>query len=98
MFCYRVRKYIGAYLAALGGADAIVLGGGIAENTPFIRERIFKDMGWCGAVLDREQNLTIVDCEAPITTADSPVQVWVIPAQEGLMMAKEAADYAGSAS
>jgi acetate kinase len=95
MFCYRVRKYVGAYLAALGGADAIVLGGGIAENTPFIRERIFKHMGWCGAILDSEQNLKTVDCEAPITTAESSVQVWVIPTQEGLMMAREVADLAG---
>ncbi len=42
MFCYRVRKHIGAYLAALGGAEAIVVGGGIGEDTPFIRERIFR--------------------------------------------------------
>jgi acetate kinase len=42
MFCYRVRKYIGAYLAALGGADAIVVGGGIGEDTPFIRNGFSK--------------------------------------------------------
>jgi acetate kinase len=89
MFCYRVRKYIGGYLAALRGAEAIVVGGGIGENTPFIRERIFKEFDWCGAVLDCEQNRAVVDREARITTPDSSVQVWVIPTQEGLMMAQE---------
>lgn len=96
MFCYRVRKYIGAYLAALEGAEAIVAGGGIGENTPEIRERIFETFGWCGAVLDRQLNRDTVDREGPITTPESPVQVWVIPTQEGLMMAKDTADYVDS--
>lgn len=94
MFCYRIRKYIGAYLAALGGVEAIVVGGGIGEDTPFIRERIFQEFGWCGAVLDRERNSVVVDREARITTPESSVQIWVIPTQEGLMMAKEVADLA----
>lgn len=93
MFCYRVQKYIGAYLAVLGGAEAIVVGGGIGENTAVVRERIFEHFGWCGAVLDRERNQTTVDCEAPITTVDSPIQIWVIPTQEGLMIAKDVAEY-----
>jgi len=96
MFCYRVCKYIGAYLAALGGAEAIVAGGGIGENTPVIRERIFEQFGWCGAVLDRQRNSDTVDREGAITTAESRVQVWVIPTQEGLMMAKDVADYVDS--
>jgi acetate kinase len=95
MFCYRVRKYIGAYLAVLGGADAIVVGGGIGENTAVIRERIFAGFGWCGAVLDLQRNNDAVDCEAPITTPESPIQVWVVPTQEGRMMAKDVADYTG---
>jgi acetate kinase len=93
MFCYRTRKYIGAYLAVLEGAEAIIVGGGIGENTPFVRERIFKQFGWCGAVLDRQRNREVIDREGPITTPDSPLQVWVIPTQEGLMMAKEVADH-----
>ncbi|HEY3458311.1 MAG TPA: acetate/propionate family kinase [Bryobacteraceae bacterium] len=92
MFCYRVRKYVGAYLAALGGAEAIVVGGGIGENTPFMRERIFREFDWCGAILDSAQNRTIIDREGKITTPESPLPIWVIPTQEGLMMAKEAAD------
>jgi acetate kinase len=70
------------------------VGGGIGENTPFIRERIFTEFGWCGAVLDPERNGKVVDYEAPITTPESSVSVWVIPTQEGLMMAKEVADHA----
>ena len=92
MFCYRVRKYVGAYLAALGGAEAIVVGGGIGENTPFMRERIFREFDWCGAILNSEQNRTVVDREGKITTPESSLPIWVIPTQEGLMMAKEAAD------
>jgi acetate kinase len=93
MFCYRVCKYVGAYLAVLGGAEAVVVGGGIGENTAIIRERIFEKFGWCGAVLDRQRNSDTVDCEGPITTPESALQVWVIPTQEGLMMAKDVADY-----
>jgi acetate kinase len=92
MFCHRVRKYIGAYLAVLGGAEAIVVGGGIGENTSLVRERIFENFAWCGAVLDRQRNSEVIDCEAPITTPESRVQVWVIPTQEGLMMAKDVAE------
>jgi acetate kinase len=96
MFSYRVRKYIGAYLAALGGAEAIVLGGGIGENTPAVRELIFKDLAWLGASLDLGRNKQVVDVEATINTPDSPVQIWVIPTQENLMMAADVADYAAN--
>lgn len=92
MFCYRVRKYVGAYLAALGGGQAIVVGGGIGENTPFIREKIFSQFNWCGAVLDLQRNNAAVDREAPITTPDSSLPIWVIPTQEGLMMASDVAN------
>jgi acetate kinase len=94
IFCYRVRKYVGAYLAVLGGADAIVTGG-ISENTPFVRERIFEHFDWCGATLDGERNNNTVDCEGPITTPESRLPIWVVPTQEGLMIAKEVADYLG---
>jgi acetate kinase len=92
MFCYRVRKYIGAYLAVLNGAEAVVFGGGIGENTPLVRERICEKLGWCGVVLDRQRNNDTIDREGPITTPASAVQAWVIPTQEGLMMARDAAD------
>ena len=61
IFCYRVRKYIGAYLAALGGADAIVFGGGIGERSPVIRSRICEGMDWCGLRIDPSRNETTVN-------------------------------------
>jgi acetate kinase len=92
MFSYRVRKYVGAYLAVLGGADAIVVGGGIGENTPSVRERIFRGFEWCGVKLDRLRNQELVDREGPITSPDAPLPVWVIPTREALMIAKDVAD------
>lgn len=92
MFSYRVRKYVGAYLAALGGAEAILVGGGIGENTPVIRERIFQNFDWCGAVLDRNRNNETIDREGAITTTGSSLPIWVIPTKENLMMAKDVAD------
>lgn len=56
VFCYRVRKYIGSYLAVLGGADAIVFGGGIGERSAVIRSRICDGMDWCGLRLDPVRN------------------------------------------
>ena len=56
LFCYRAKKYIGAYLAVLGGADAIVFGGGIGERSAAIRARICEGMGWCGLRLDPLRN------------------------------------------
>ena len=56
VFCYRARKYIGAYLAVLGGADAIVFGGGIGERSSVIRARICDGMDWCGLRLDPVRN------------------------------------------
>jgi acetate kinase len=71
MFCYRVRKYIGAYLAALGGAEAIIFGGGISENTPYMRERIASHLDWCGADFDRKRNEDMIDREDTISTGGS---------------------------
>jgi acetate kinase len=92
MFCYRVRKYIGAYLAVLGGADAIVFGGGIGEDTALVRERICEDLGWCGAILDENRNKQAIESLAKISAVDSAIAIWVIPTEEGLMMARETAN------
>jgi acetate kinase len=56
IFCYRVRKYIGAYLAAMNGADAIVFAGGIGENSAVIRSLVCQEMNWLGVELDDEKN------------------------------------------
>jgi acetate kinase len=93
MFCYRVRKYIGAYLAILGGAEAIVFGGGIGENTPCVRERICCGLEWCGVEFDAKANAETIDREGLISTSQSRLQVWVIPTKENLMLASETANY-----
>lgn len=64
LFCYRARKYIGAYLAVLGGADAVVFGGGIGEHAPSIRARICEGMEWCGLILSPERNEQAVGLSA----------------------------------
>ena len=88
IFSYRLRKYVGAYLAALGGADAIVFGGGIGENTAVVRQRICADLKWCGAEIDGETNIQVIDREGCISAPQARIQLWVIPTNEGLMMAR----------
>jgi acetate kinase len=89
VFCYRARKYIGAYLAALGGAEAVVFGGGIGENSPPIRRRICEGMDWCGLRLDDQRNESIVGVEAAIHADDSAIHAYVIPVNEAAMIARE---------
>ncbi|MBV6623188.1 MAG: acetate/propionate family kinase [Rivularia sp. (in: Bacteria)] len=90
VFCYRILKYIGAYLAAMGGAKAIVFGGGIGENTVYVRNYICSRLKWCGLVLDSERNQQVIDCEGQISTDDSELHAYAIPVEEGLQIAQEA--------
>jgi acetate kinase len=92
MFAYRVRKYIGSYLAVLNGASAVVFGGGISENTPEIRELICSSLEYVGLDLDTVLNKETVDREGRITRPSSRLHAWVIPTEEGLMLARQAAD------
>ena len=93
LFCYRVRKYIGAYLAVLGGADAVVFGGGIGENAPEIRERICRNMKWCGLELNRDLNRAAVGLApgraAKISVEGSRLAAYVVPADEESWIARE---------
>lgn len=90
LFCYRARKYIGAYLAAMGGADAVVFTGGIGENAAEIRTRICRGLEWCGLQLDEtgNQNLT-GGREGLISTHDSRLKAFVIPTDEELLIARD---------
>ncbi len=96
MFCYRIRKYIGAYLAVLGGADALVFGGGIGEHAPAIRARICEGMGWCGLRLDRPRNdaaMQVVPGEAVrISEASAPISCYVVGVDEELEIARATRD------
>jgi len=89
VFCYRARKYLGAYLAALGGADAVVFSGGIGENAPAVREKICAGMDWCGLSLDQEKNSGAVGTESLISSAGGRVHVYVIPSDEEAIIARE---------
>ncbi len=92
MFAYRVRKYIGAYLAALGGADAIVFTGGIGENAASMRHRILDGLGNLGMQLDDGRNEACVGEEGPISTEGSPIKLLVIPTREELLIARSTRD------
>lgn len=89
IFCYRARKYIGAYLAAMGGADAIVFTGGIGENSPDVRTRICKDMEWAGLHIDPQKNQDTVGREAMISTEASKLLAYAIPTDEELLIARD---------
>jgi acetate kinase len=90
MFCYRVRKYIGAYLAALDGADAIVFTGGIGENSPAVRARILGGLGWMGIDFDTAANREMVGGRAGrITSEGGRVEAWVIPTDEEVLIARD---------
>lgn len=90
MFCYRVRKYIGAYLAAMGGADAVVFAGGIGENAPHIRQQICDGLEWAGIHVDPERNTALRNgAEGKFSTDDSPLEVWVVPTDEELLIARD---------
>jgi acetate kinase len=90
MFCHRARKYIGAYIAALGGAEAVVFAGGIGENSPEIRARICAGLEWLGLELDPERNVACIGGEAGLITRDgSRLAAWVIPTDEELMIARD---------
>jgi acetate kinase len=90
VFAYRVRKYIGAYLAVVGSATAVVFGGGIGENTPYVRQLVCDGLNPFGLRCDSEKNASTIDREGRISTDDSVLQAFVIPSEEGLMIAHEA--------
>jgi acetate kinase len=89
VFCYRARKYIGAYLACMGGADAVVFTGGIGENSPDIRARICQGMEWAGLHLDAAKNQETVGREDKICTEDSRLLAYAIPTDEELLIARD---------
>ena len=88
MFVYRVVKYVGSYVAAMGGADAIIFTGGIGENAVGIRAKIMEPLGFLGAELDPVRNGS--DAKEKVITRDgSRIAAWVVPTNEELMIAKK---------
>ena len=90
IFCTRAKKYIGAYLAAMGGAQAIVFTGGIGENSPIIRERICDGLSCLGLDLDRERNRAVSNGkEGEVSQDRSRLRAFVIPTNEELLIARD---------
>ena len=92
IYAYRVRKYIGAYLAALGGADAVVFTGGVGENGVDMRRRVLQGLDRLGLVLDLERNQSCVGQEGEISAPGSPIKALVIPTNEELLIARDTRD------
>jgi len=89
VFAYRAKKYIGAYVAAMGGADAVVFTGGIGENSPDIRGRICEGLEWFGLKLDAAKNESAIGREERITAEDAKLHAFVIPTDEELLIARD---------
>jgi acetate kinase len=89
IFCYRARKYIGAYLASMGGADAVVFTGGIGENSPDVRAGICSGMDWAGLRINEKKNTETVGREGQISTDDSKLLAYAIPTDEELLIARD---------
>jgi acetate kinase len=92
VFVASVRHYLGAYLLLLDGADAIVFTGGIGENSSRMREAVCADLDWFGIRLDRRKNDTAKG-EMTIHSADSRVQLWIMPTNEELVVARQAKEF-----
>ncbi len=89
VFCYRLRKYLGAYTAVLGQVHGLVFTGGIGENAPRIRELSLENLDALGYDLDRQKNDKAVGAEAEISKASSRVKIFVIPTNEELLIARD---------
>jgi acetate kinase len=92
VFVASVRHYLGAYLLLLGGAEAIVFTGGIGENSAAIRTKVFANLDWFCIYLDPGRNQEAKG-EAAIHRADSRVQIWIMPTNEELIVARQAHDF-----
>jgi acetate kinase len=89
LFAYRVKKYLGAYLAAMNGADAIVFSAGIGENSPDVRARICRGLEWLGIAFDPAKNSALVGKEGRFDADGSRIELWVIPTDEELLIARD---------
>ncbi len=90
VFCYRLRKYLAAYVGVLGGADAVVFTGGIGENAPAVRARSVTGLGAMGIEIDPARNEVARGTEADVSAEGSRCRVLVIPTNEELLIARDA--------
>ena len=95
MFCYRVLKYVGAYIAVMNGVDAIAFTAGIGENDEGVREEVIDNLSYMGMFLDGDANQARYGKEVRITTPESKIPAWVIPTDEEMEIAVETAELVG---
>lgn len=95
MVAYRVKKYVGSYIAVLGGVDAIVFTGGIGEHSPLIRGLVMDNMEYCGAKFDAKKNEDYSSGVGYLNTDDSKIKIMVVPTNEELSIARETLDLSG---
>ncbi len=88
-FCYRLRKYIGAYTAVLGHVDGLVFTGGIGENAPLVREKTCQGLAELGYEIDSARNQEAMGKSSEISTASSRIRIFVIPTNEELLIARD---------
>ena len=89
MLVYEIKKYIGSYAAAMNGLDAVIFTGGIGENAYDVRAAVCEDMEFFGIKLDKEVNDGLRGKLTKISAADSKVEVWVVPTNEELLIARD---------
>jgi acetate kinase len=89
IYCYRLRKYIGAYAAVMNGVDAIVFTGGVGENSPIVRERTLENMQYMGIELSLDKNREAIGKETDISSDNAAVRTLVIPTNEELVIARD---------
>ena len=89
MFVYKIKSYIGAYAAAMGGVDAICFAGGIGENASGIREEVMEGLEFLGAKLDKEVNSVRKKGNVKLSADDSKVLIYKIPTNEELVIAQD---------
>ena len=88
-YCYRIKKYVGSYAAALGGVDILVFTGGVGENQASARKAVCENMEYMGIELDEELNDSVRAKEVVISKPTSKVKVLIIPTDEELTIAKD---------
>lgn len=97
VFAESIRQYLGAYLTVLGGADVIVFTGGIGENSQLIRTKVCQNLEWAGIALDPEKNQK-ASGEMKLSKDDSRTQIWVVPTNEEIVVARQSAALVGGKS
>lgn len=95
MLRYEIKKYIGSYAAAMNGLDAVIFTGGIGENADLVRRDVCRNMDFLGIKIDEELNATVHGDLKKISTADSKVEVWVVPTNEELLIARDTKELCG---